>query len=60
MSVKEDWPRPHTTGRRERELRKALTYGEITRKMYDLAIRELWAAGQITRNGRQIGGERDV
>ena len=56
MSVKEDWPRPYTTGRRERELRKELAYGEIDRRTFDALYMGLLAMGLVKRNGRQIGG----
>jgi hypothetical protein len=54
---KGDKMRPCATGRRERELRIALAYGEITQLEYNIFYAELRGQGLVTRNGRKIGGE---
>ena len=46
--------RPLCTGREENELRKALANGDIDQATYDFVMKELAAAGKITRNGRVI------
>jgi hypothetical protein len=48
-SGKGDAPRPCCTGREENEVRKALAYGEITRKEFDARMAELEAAGLVYR-----------
>ena len=52
MSVKGTWPRPFTTTREERDLRKDLMCGEITRAEYNKQYERLKNQGLIQRNGR--------
>ena len=51
---KGDWPRPFTSTREERELRKELMYGEITEAEYNRRYKRLQKRGLIKRNGRVV------
>ena len=52
MSVKGTWPRPFTTTREERELRKEYMWGEITLAEYKKRYKRLEEQGLIKRSGR--------
>lgn len=54
MSVKEDWPRPSSTTREERDLRDRYAHTDMTFKQFERAYKKLMKRGLIRRNGRTV------
>ena len=58
MSVKGDWPRPHSTTRQEQDLRERYARTDMTRAQFDRAFKKLKKQGLIQRNGISLQGGR--
>ena len=51
MSVKEDWPRPYSTTKEERDLRDKYATTKMTFDQYERKYKKLLKQGLIKRNG---------
>ena len=54
MSVKGDWPRPHSTTKEERDLRHKYATTKMTFNQFEQAYRKLMKQGLIKRSGKTI------
>lgn len=52
MSVKGDWPRPYSTTKEERDLRRKYATTKMTFDQYEREYKKLMRQGLIQRNGR--------
>ena len=52
MSIKGDWPRPHSTTKEERDLQEKYATTRMTFDEFELEYNKLIKGGLIKRNGR--------